>query len=105
MEESASYLKGTHDFTSFQGSQCQSPSPIKTIEQSYFEKNQDELTYIIESKSFLHHQVRNIIGTLVQIGYGKIKDISHILKQKDRTKAGVTAPPYGLYLDKIKYEK
>lgn len=105
MQEAAQFLIGTHDFTSFQDSKCQSLSPIKTVKSvNFFQKNQ-EIIIKISAKSFLHHMVRNIIGTLILVGQEKIspQDFLEILKSKDRTKSGFNAPSCGLYFFCAKY--
>jgi tRNA pseudouridine38-40 synthase len=100
------YLIGTHDFSSFRATSCQSISPIKTINSITLKKiNKNEVHFKISAPSFLHHQVRNIVGTLYLVGINKItpKDFQNILEAKDRKKAGKTAPPCGLYLIGVKY--
>jgi tRNA pseudouridine38-40 synthase len=106
MHEGAQFFVGTHDFSSFRDSDCQAKSPIKTIIKASVQKAGDEIRFIFEGRSFLHHQVRNMVGTLKLLGHGKlnIHDIKRILDAKDRTKAGQTAPPQGLYLMWINYE-
>ncbi len=105
MRRGMEYLKGTHDFSSFQASSCTSKNPVRTIKYIEIEKRMNFITIIIEADGFLHHMVRNIIGTLIEVGRGKIepKDIKRILELKDRKKAGPTAPPQGLYLVEVKY--
>lgn len=105
MQEGAKYLLGNHDFSSFRGAGCQALSPIKTLDRLDIVKKDDEIEFIVEARSFLYHQVRNMVGTLKLVGDGKLnpKDIKTILDAKDRTKAGVTAPACGLYLNKVMY--
>ena len=105
MREGAKYLLGNHDFSSFRAAACQAKSPIKTLDKIDIHKNGDEIIFEVEAKSFLHHQVRNIVGTLKMVGDGSItpSDIKIILEAKDRRKAGPTAPACGLYLNKIWY--
>lgn len=127
MQEASQYLIGTHDFTSFRASECQAKSPIKTVERieiistpcrhceeqsfvaisskPYQNWQPCEISLYFEAKSFLHHQVRNFVGTLKMVGTGKIppEDIKKILEAKDRSKAGETAPAHGLYMNKIWY--
>lgn len=113
MEEAAKFLIGKHDFTSFQSVECQSKSPIKTIDninfecmdysnKNYFEKH---VNIYFTAKSFLHHQVRNMVGSLVDVGLKKIKPekIKDILNAKDRKAAGLNAPACGLYFLSAKY--
>lgn len=105
MHKGAQLFVGTHDFSSFRDSHCQAKSPIRTILNAKVERNQDEIRFIIEGRSFLHHQVRNLMGTLKLLGQGRfsLDNVKTILESKDRTKAGPTAPPQGLYLMWIKY--
>jgi tRNA pseudouridine38-40 synthase len=105
MQQAANYLLGTHDFTSFRAQECQAHSPIKTINQINITDQNDHIIFHLNARSFLHHMVRNILGTLRFVGNGKwpAEIIPEILEAKDRAKAGPTAPPYGLYLTKINY--
>ncbi len=105
MQIGANYLIGQHDFSSFRGAGCQALSPIKSIENITINKTGDDIDIIIVAKSFLYHQVRNIVGTLKAVGEGRFtpEDIKTILENKDRTKAGATAPAHGLYLNKVEY--
>ncbi len=105
MKQGAKHLLGNHDFTSFRAAACQAKSPIKTLDKLDIEKIGDEIIFTVEAKSFLHHQVRNMVGTLKMVGDGKLKpeDIKTILEAKDRSKAGATAPACGLYLSKVVY--
>lgn len=105
MRQGAKYLLGHHDFSSFRASECQALSPEKTLDRLDIEKIGDEIIFTVEAKSFLHHQVRNFVGTLQMVGggYFKPQDVKTILEAKDRTKAGVTAPASGLYLNKVVY--
>lgn len=105
MQKASKLLIGTHDFSSFRDSDCQAKSPIKTIDEATLYKQDDEIIFEISGKSFLHHMVRNIIGTLKMVGNGKISvaDFGRILKAKDRTKAGVTAPASGLCFMNVGY--
>lgn len=105
MIEASSVILGTHDFSSFRAQGCQAKSPIRTIEQINFSKMGDTISMHIVSPSFLYHQVRNIMGTLYLVGRKKIskEDLQNILNAKDRTRAGLTAPPHGLYFYKVTY--
>lgn len=110
MQEGAQYLLGNHDFTTFRDSECQAKSPIKTLDrldligQPY--PGGREIVVETEGKSFLHHQVRNIVGTLSLVGLGKWQpqDVKTALEHKDRTKGGPTAPSDGLYLVRVDYK-
>ena len=105
MKEAASYLIGKHDFSSFRDKECQSQSPIKTISTITITKNDEIITLEFVAKSFLHHMVRNITGTLVWVGKNKIEPdgIKQILQAKNRNMSGPNAPAHGLYLTKIEY--
>ncbi len=111
MQEGAKHLLGEHDFTSFRDSQCQAKSPIKTLDRlditsiTYDTQGGIEVRMEAEGRSFLHHQVRNIAGTLKLVGEGKWKpeDVKQALDARDRKKAGPTAPAQGLVLVKIDY--
>ena len=110
MRKAASHLVGTHDFTSFRAAACQAKSPIRTIDdihlnvEDYMNDGQI-ITVCVSAKSFLHHQVRNISGTLVMVGKGKLThdDMIPMLEAKDRQAGGMTAPAYGLYFEKVDY--
>lgn len=105
MHQAAQHLLGHHDFTSFRDSECQAKSPMKTLDQLDVTRNGDEIRIITSARSFLHHQVRIMVGTLSLVGKGKWKpeDVKLALDAKDRAKAGPTAPPDGLYLTKVDY--
>lgn len=105
MHSIAQILIGTHDFSSFRAAGCQSISPIKTIHKISFERIGAELIFRIAAKSFLYHQVRNIVGTLYFVGTGEWSenDFAAAFSSCDRTKAGQTAPACGLYFCEAKY--
>lgn len=96
---------GKHDLQSFRSSDCGAEESIKSIYSIEVLRKEELVIMDIAAKSFLHNQVRIIIGTLKDIGLGKflVSHIKFLLQQKDRTKAGQTAPPYGLYLRQIEY--
>ena len=97
MKTAAQKLIGKHDFTSFRAAQCQAKSPIKTLDSVSITQDGEEITFEFSARSFLHHQVRNMVGTLVEIGMGKPYIIDEIFDAKDRSAAGITAPASGLY--------
>ena len=109
MKKASKFLIGKHDFTSFRSRSCQALSPVKTIDKIYFDIKRKEniLTIKIEAKSFLHNQVRIIIGSLIKVGLDiwHPNDIQKILKLKSRVEAGETAPAHGLFLAKVEYPK
>ncbi len=105
MRQGSRFLLGYHDFTSFRAAACQAKSPLKTLDKFDITARDEELIFTVEARSFLHHQVRNMVGTLKLVGEGKLspQDIKTILEAKDRKAAGPTAPACGLYLAKVMY--
>lgn len=103
MKVASQKLIGKHDFTSFRSIQCQSKSPIKTLDECTITQNGDEIILEFSARSFLHHQVRNMVGTLVEIGMGKDLDIDKIFAAKNRSSAGVNAPASGLFFVRADY--
>ena len=103
MQNAAKKLIGKHDFTSFRAAQCQAKSPIKTLDSVSITQNGDEIVFEFSARSFLHHQVRNMVGTLVEIGMGKPYDIDEIFAAKNRSAAGINAPACGLYFIGAEY--
>jgi tRNA pseudouridine38-40 synthase len=106
MHAAAQRLVGHHDFTTFRDSQCQAKSPIKSLDRCAVLNNGDEIEVWCEARSFLHRQVRSIVGTLVEAGLGKLSadDVSAALAAKDRARCGPVAPAEGLYLVRVDYE-
>ncbi len=101
--ESSSFL-GKHDLNAFRSAHCQSKSSVKTIENIHIKNEGDQIIFNVCAKSFLHSQVRIMVGTLVDIAKGNInKTIIDIINSKNREIAGQTAPAHGLYLKKIDY--
>ncbi|MFO0295846.1 MAG: tRNA pseudouridine(38-40) synthase TruA [Rhodospirillales bacterium] len=105
MHDAAQLLVGHHDFTSFRASICQARSPVKTLDLLAVRRAGEEIHVDAVARSFLHHQVRNIVGTLVQVGLGRWTrhDVAAALAARDRRAAGPTAPPGGLYLVAVAY--
>jgi len=105
MEQGIKYLIGKHDFTSFRTSKCQAKSPIRTLDEITFVQENAEIIMKIKATSFLHSQVRIIAGTIAKIGEGVWEPdrVKSILEGKNRILAGPTAPPDGLYLEKVDY--
>ena len=105
MRRGASFLIGHHDFSSFRAAACQAKSPVKTLDKIDIFQDGDEIIFFFFSRSFLHHQVRNIVGTLEMVGDGRLQpeDVKRILKARDRKAAGPTAPACGLYLTRVLY--
>lgn len=105
MHDAAQVLVGHHDFTSFRATNCQSKSPIKTLDRLTVIRDADEVIIDASARSFLHHQIRNFVGTLKLVGDGKWsrKEVKEALDAKSRAAAGPTAPSDGLYLLRIDY--
>ena len=104
MCEEAKYLLGTHDFKGFMSSGSSVVDTVRTIYDIDITKNEDLITIEVEGNGFLYNMVRIIVGTLVDIGRGKIKDnLSEIINSKSRSKTGHTAPAHGLFLKKVDY--
>ena len=105
MRLAAQSLLGEHDFTCFRSSECQSRSPIKTIYQLDIVQDGARVFFLLRANAFLHHMVRNIIGTLLQVGIGKksVEWVQEVLQQRDRSLAAPTFSADGLYLAKVSY--
>jgi tRNA pseudouridine38-40 synthase len=105
MAEAARVLVGHHDFTTFRATGCQAKSPVKTLDALEVERAGDEIRIEARARSFLHHQVRNIVGTLERVGAGKwtADDVRAALEARQRAAGGPTAPAWGLYLVGVEY--
>lgn len=105
MQDSISIFKGEHDFTTFRSASCEAISPVRTIETAKMDQYQDQITITFESRSFLQHQVRSMVGALKLVGDGKWnkQDLLDSLVAKDRTSCAALAPACGLYLVKVVY--
>ena len=105
MRQGAKHLLGHHDFSTFRAAACQAKSPLKTLDRLDIEVHGEEIHFIVEARSFLHHQVRNMVGALKMVGDGHLQpdDIKIMLEAKDRKAGGVNAPACGLYLTKVVY--
>lgn len=105
MATAAAVLLGEHDFSAFRAAACQAKSPVKQVQRVEVSRTGDEIRLVIGANAFLHHMVRNITGSLVKVGRGEwsAADFQRILENRDRTKAGATAPPQGLYFVKVGY--
>ncbi len=105
MHVAAQVLVGRHDFTTFRASLCQAKSPVKTLDRLDVTREGDEIRVTALARSFLHHQVRNMVGALKLVGDGKwsVDDVAAALAARDRTKGGATAPAAGLCLMEVGY--
>ncbi len=105
MHEAAQHLVGRHDFTSFRAADCQAESPVKTLDELSVSRFGDGVEIAARARSYLHHQVRNIVGTLRLVGERKwtARDVEKALAARDRSAAGPTAPAHGLYLVAVRY--
>lgn len=105
MHAAAQALVGQHDFTTFRAAECQAQSPVKTLDKLTVRRALDEITVGASARSFLHNQVRSMVGTLKLVGEGKWRprDVAEALKACDRARCGPVAPPDGLYLVRVDY--
>lgn len=106
MHDAAQALVGSHDFTTFRSVQCQAKSPVKTLDELAVARYGEDIEITARARSFLHNQVRSLVGTLRLVGEGKWsrRDVEKALKAKDRAACGPVAPPDGLYLLKVDYD-
>ncbi len=105
MKKAANLMLGKHDFSTFRASECQAKSPIKTLDSFEIIQKEEIIECHVAAKSFLHHQVRNMVGTLELVGEGKWSQdkFKKAFEACDRTKGGPTAPPEGLYFESVEY--
>ncbi|HLN07447.1 MAG TPA: tRNA pseudouridine(38-40) synthase TruA [Xanthobacteraceae bacterium] len=105
MHAAAQGLVGRHDFTTFRAAECQASSPIKTLDRLDVERREDEVLIRASARSFLHHQVRSIVGSLTWVGEGRwsAQDLAAALAVRARSACGPVAPPDGLYLVAVEY--
>lgn len=105
MHHAAQLLVGRHDFTTFRSSQCQAQSPLKTLDHLDVTRLGDEIEIRTDARSFLHHQVRSMVGSLKLVGESKWResDLKSALEARDRNACGPVAPPAGLYLVRVDY--
>jgi tRNA pseudouridine38-40 synthase len=106
MHAAAQRLIGQHDFTTFRHAECQAKSPVKTLDQLDVHRMRDDIRIVVSARSFLHTQVRSMVGALALVGEGKwsADDVSAALAKRDRTACAPVAPPDGLYLTSVDYE-
>ena len=105
MHAAAQSLIGRHDFTTFRAAECQAQSPVKTLDRLTVRRALDEIDVEVSARSFLHHQVRSIVGSLKLVGEGKwrVRDVGEALKATDRSRCGPVSPPDGLHLVRVDY--
>ncbi len=105
MHEAAQVLVGHHDFTTFRSVQCQSASPLKTLDRLGVRREGEHVIVEAAARSFLHHQVRSMVGCLALVGMGRwrVAQIGEALAAKDRRALGLNAPPHGLYFVRAEY--
>ena len=105
MVECISLIEGKRDFTTFRSAHCQAESPIKTMESVKINSTNEEVILGFTARSFLHHQVRSLVGSLKLVGEGtwSVEDFRNAVDSKDRSKCGALAPPEGLYLMEVTY--
>lgn len=105
MHAAAQALVGNHDFTTFRSSECQAKSPVKTLDRLDVAREGDEVVVRAAARSFLHNQVRSMVGALKKVGDGKwrVAAVGEALEAKDRARSGPVAPPEGLYLVRVDY--
>ena len=106
MHHAAQALVGTHDFSAFRAAQCQANSPIRTLHRIHVQRQNDLVILTLNANAFLHHMVRNIVGSLIQVGNGNrpVSWIAELLASGERELAAPTFSPDGLYLAKVDYD-
>jgi tRNA pseudouridine38-40 synthase len=106
MREAARHLIGTHDFSAFRASSCQANTPIKQMHEVAIERRGDIIVFTVRASAFLHHMVRNLVGSLIYVGLGRKEPawVAEVLASRDRDIAAPTFMPDGLYLAKIEYD-
>jgi tRNA pseudouridine38-40 synthase len=105
MYEAAKTLVGRHDFTTFRAAECQAKNPVRTLDRLDVERIGEEIHIATSARSFLHHQVRSMVGTLMLVGAGRwsVEEVRGALEARDRARCGPTAPACGLYLVGVDY--
>jgi tRNA pseudouridine38-40 synthase len=106
MRRASLCLVGEHDFSSFRSSECQAKNPLRTMHELAIEQAGERIDFTFRANAFLHHMVRNLVGSLVQVGKGARPPhwLREVLDARDRRLAAQTAPPQGLYLESVSYE-
>ena len=106
MREAARALVGEHDFSAFRAAECQAKTPVRTIYAMEVLRSEKQVAFVVKANAFLHHMVRNIVGSLVYVGCGRqpASWIAELLASRDRTRAAPTFGAEGLYLEKVEYD-
>ena len=106
MSKAARHLVGEHDFSAFRSSECQAKTPVRTIHELALEPRGERIDFVLRANAFLHHMVRNIVGTLVHVGKGARAAgwVREVLRSRDRSLAAATFGPEGLYLESVDYD-
>lgn len=106
MREAAALLVGEHDFSAFRSAECQAKTPVRTLHALEIEQHGERIDFVLSANAFLHHMVRNIVGTLVTVGKGKRPPqwVGQVLLSKDRGRAAATFGPEGLVLERVDYD-
>lgn len=106
MREGARALLGEHDFSAFRAAECQARTPVRTIHSLDIVRSGERIDFVVRANAFLHHMVRNLVGSLVYVGCGRqpASWIGELLAARDRTRAAPTFGPEGLYLEKVDYD-
>lgn len=107
MNDAAAALVGEHDFSSFRAADCDAEHPVRRVFESSVRREGERITYTVSATAFLRHMVRNVVGSLVQVGLGERSpdEFTALLAARDRTRAGATAPAKGLFLVRVDYEE
>ena len=106
MQQAACLLQGEHDFSAFRSSECQAKSPVRTLHSIAIEQRGERIDFVLRANAFLHHMVRNIVGTLVYVGAGRQPAdwVVEVLRSRERARAAPTFAAEGLYLERVEYE-
>jgi tRNA pseudouridine38-40 synthase len=106
MQEAAALLVGEHDFSAFRSAECQAKSPVRTLRSLVIEQRGERIDFVFRANAFLHHMVRNLVGTLVYVGKGKHPPrwAQEVLDSRERARAAPTFAAEGLYLEQVEYD-
>jgi tRNA pseudouridine38-40 synthase len=106
MRAGARHFVGEHDFSAFRSSECQAPSPVRTLFALEIEARGERIDFVLRANAFLHHMVRNVVGTLVYVGAGRQPPswVAEVLQSRERARAAPTFAAEGLYLERVEYE-